>query len=225
MIDSNTMSLVTPENSADYAAALSAADIPALVEQLASAEDKIRYPAFLLLRERSAIRADVYPFWDVFDAKLTSENSYQRSIGAMLISANARHDAAGKLRQSLPSYLTLLSDPKPITVRQCAQALPEILRAKPEYAEPICDAILQVSLMDYKDTMRKLILLDFLETLLICRAIAPTPALMNTFSPCSAAAFSTTNRKSSSERGCRSSLCSKFLINHLTAQKSGRPSG
>ena len=181
MIDSNTMSLVTPENAADYAAALNAADVPALVEQLASAEDKIRYPAFLLLKERSAIRADVYPFWDVFDAKLTSENSYQRSIGAMLISANVRHDAAGKLRQSLPRYLTLLSDPKPITVRQCAQALPEILRAKPEYVEPICDAILRVSLMDYKDTMRKLILLDFLETLLICRAIAPAPALEEYF--------------------------------------------
>ena len=181
MIDSNKMSLVTPENAADYAAALNAADVPALVEQLASAEDKIRYPAFLLLKERSAIRADVYPFWDVFDAKLTSENSFQRSIGAMLISANALHDAAGKLRQSLPRYLALLSDPKPITVRQCAQALPEILRAKPEYAEPICGAILTVSLMDYKDTMRKLILLDFLETLLICRAIAPTPALEEYF--------------------------------------------
>jgi hypothetical protein len=181
MIDSNTMSLVTPENAADYAAALSAADIPALVEQLASAEDKIRYPAFLLLKERSAIRADVYPFWDVFDAKLASDNSYQRSIGAMLISANARHDTAGKLRQSLPRYLALLSDPKPITVRQCAQALPEILRAKPEFAEPICDAILRVSLMDYKDTMRKLILLDFLEALLICRALHPAPALEEYF--------------------------------------------
>ena len=181
MIDSNMMSLVTPENAADYAAMLNAADIPALVDQLASAEDKIRYPAFLLLKERSAIRADVYPFWDVFDAKLTSENSYQRSIGAMLISANARHDAAEKLRQSLPRYLALLNDPKPITVRQCAQALPEILHAKPEYAEMVCDAILRVSLMDYKDTMRKLILLDFLETLLLCRALHPTPALEEYF--------------------------------------------
>ena len=181
MVDSNTMSLVTPENAAAYATTLDATDIPALVEQLASAEDKIRYPTFLLLKERSAFRADVYPFWDVFDAKLTSENSYQRSIGAMLISANARHDAAGKLRQSLPHYLALLSDPKPITVRQCAQALSKILRAKPEFAEPACDAILRVSLMDYKDTMRKLILLDFLETLLICRTIAPTPALEEYF--------------------------------------------
>lgn len=181
MIDSNMMSLVTPENAVSYAAMLDANDVSALVEQLASAEDKIRYPAFLLLKECSATRADVYPFWDVFDAKLTSENSYQRSIGAMLISANARHDEAEKLRQSLPRYLALLNDPKPITVRQCAQALPEILRAKPEYAEMVCDAILRVSLMDYKDTMRKLILLDFLEALLICRAQNSTPALEEYF--------------------------------------------
>ena len=181
MIDSNTMSLITPENAADYAAALSAEDIPSLVDALASAEDKIRYPAFLLLKERSATHAEVYPFWDTFDAKLTDVNSYQRSIGAMLLSANVRHDKAGKLAQTLPRYLALLHDPKPITVRQCAQALPEILRAKPEFAEPICDAILRVPLMDYKDTMRKLILLDFLETLLLCRALHPTPALEEYF--------------------------------------------
>lgn len=177
MIDAAILSLITPETAATYAATLDQADIPALIERLASAEDKIRYPAFLLLKERSAICADVYPFWDALDEKLTHENSYQRSIGAMLLSANAKHDAQGKLKQTLPRYLALLNDPKPITVRQCAQALPEILRAKPEYAEPIGNAILSVSLLDYKETMRKLILLDFLETLILVRSLSPSAAL------------------------------------------------
>ena len=177
MIDAAILSLVTPETAATYAATLEQADIPALVERLASAEDKIRYPAFLLLKERSAICADVYPFWDALDEKLTHENSYQRSIGAMLLSANAKHDAQGKLKQTLPRYLALLNDPKPITVRQCAQALPEILRAKPEYAEPIGNAILSVSLLDYKETMRKLILLDFLGALILVRSLSPSEAL------------------------------------------------
>ena len=177
MIDSAIFSLITPETAASYAATLDQADIPALVERLASAEDKIRYPAFLLLKERSAICADVYPFWDALDEKLTHENSYQRSIGAMLLSANAKHDAQGKLKQTLPRYLALLNDPKPITVRQCVQALPEILRAKPEYAEPIGNAILSVSLLDYKETMRKLILLDFLETLILVRSLSPSEVL------------------------------------------------
>ena len=181
MIDAAILSLVTPETAASYAATLDQADIPPLVERLASAEDKIRYPAFLLLKERSAICADVYPFWDTLDEKLTHENSYQRSIGAMLLSANAKHDTQGKLKQTLPRYLALLNDPKPITVRQCAQALPEILCAKPEYAGSIGSTILSVSLLDYKETMRKLILLDFLETLILVRSLSPSEALETYF--------------------------------------------
>ena len=113
MIDEISISLVTPENAAQFAATLSGADIPPLVARLDSTEDKIRYPAFLLLRERSALAADVYPFWDALDEKLTHDtNSYQRSIGGMLLAANARHDCAGKLRSTLPRYIALLNDPK-----------------------------------------------------------------------------------------------------------------
>ena len=156
MIDEAALSLITPENAADYAQAVSADDIPVLVARLDSAEDKIRYPAFLLLRARSAIANDLYPFWDVLDGKLASENSYQRSLGAMLLAANAWHDAADRMRETFPRYLALLTDPKPITVRQCAQALPEILAAKPELAEEIGSAIMAVDLLSFKDTMRKL---------------------------------------------------------------------
>jgi len=177
MIDEAALSLITPENAADYAQAVSADDIPVLVARLDSAEDKIRYPAFLLLRARSAISNDLYPFWDVLDGKLASENSYQRSLGAMLLAANAWHDAADRMRETLPRYLALLTDPKPITVRQCAQALPEILVAKPELAEEIGSAIMAVDLLSFKDTMRKLILVDFLDALLIVRGICPSEAI------------------------------------------------
>ena len=181
MIDEATLSLVSVENAAQFAAALSSEDIPPLIARLDSTEDKIRYPAFLLLRERSALAADVYPFWDVLDEKLTDANSYQRSIDCMLLAANARHDTAGRMERSLPRYLALLTDPKPITVRQCAQALPEILRVKPELAQEIAHAIFQVDLMNYKDTMRKLILIDFLEVLLKVRTLQPSEALEQYF--------------------------------------------
>ncbi len=181
MIDEATLSLVSVENAAQFAATLTCEDIPPLIARLDSSEDKIRYPAFLLLRERSAISADVYPFWDVLDEKLTDANSYQRSIGCMLLSANARHDAAGRMEKTLPRYLALLADPKPITVRQCAQALPEILRAKPELAGGIARAILQIDLLNYKDTMRKLILVDFLEVLVMVRPLQPSAELEQYF--------------------------------------------
>ena len=177
MLDEAILSLVTPENAALYAAALDTKDIEALVPRLDSSEDDIRYPAFLLLRARSAIASDVYPFWNVLVEKLTSENSYQRSIGAMLLAGNTRHDTAGRMQDSLSQFLRLLSDPKPITVRQTAQALPEILRAKPELADTIGRALMAIDLSSYKDTMRKLILVDFLEALLLVREIHPMPDL------------------------------------------------
>jgi hypothetical protein len=181
MIDEASISLVTTDNAKLYAEALSSDDVAALVMRLDSTEDKIRYPAFLLLRERSVISPDLYPFWGVLDAKLSSTNSYQRSIGAMLISANARHDSAGKMNETLPRYLALLNDPKPITLRQCAQALPEILRVKPELAYEIGRAIMQVDLMNIRVTMRKLVLNDLFESLLCIRNLHPTDELERYF--------------------------------------------
>lgn len=181
MIDDATLSLVTPDNAAQIANSLCSDDVPMLVERLNSPEDKIRYPAFLLLRAHASDSADLLPFWDELAGKLQSENSYQRSLGAMLLAANARHDSAGRMRKTLPHYLALLNDPKPITVRQCAQALPEILAAQPELAGEIASAILAVDLLGFKDTMRKLILVDFLDALVLIRKIAPSEALEQYF--------------------------------------------
>ena len=181
MIDDAALSLVTQETAAEYAKQLTREDLPALFERLDSAEDRIRYPAFLLLQARAATNNDVYPYWDQLEAKLSQQNSYQRSIGAMLLAANAKHDHAGKMRGTLAQYLTLLHDPKPITVRQCAQALPEILRAKPELAGEIAQTLLEVDPMEYKDTMRKLIVTDMIEALLLVRALEPSEALEQYF--------------------------------------------
>ena len=64
-------------------------DVSQLVEWLALKDDNARYKALLLLQCRSSFAGDVYPFWDVFRAKLKSDNSYQRSIGLLLIADNA----------------------------------------------------------------------------------------------------------------------------------------
>ncbi|NLI53611.1 MAG: hypothetical protein GX417_04725 [Clostridiales bacterium] len=171
------LSLVTPETAAEYAGMLAKDDIPALIERLASSEDKVRYPAFLLLRARSAAAPDVCPHWDALAEKLQSENSYQRSIGAMLLSANARWDDDGRMRRDLPHLLELLNDEKPITVRQCIQSLPDILSAQPALADEIAAALLRIDLMQIRESMRKLILSDLLEALIAVRSIAPEPAV------------------------------------------------
>ena len=53
----------------------------------------------------------MYPYWEAFVARLTSDNSYQRSIGLMLIADNAKWDTSGKMEAALDDYLGLLGDP------------------------------------------------------------------------------------------------------------------
>lgn len=68
--------------------ALNKDDIPQMIEWLSLKEDNIRYQTFLLLQNRSLFFDDVYPYWDTFKNKLKSGNSYQRSIGIILIAEN-----------------------------------------------------------------------------------------------------------------------------------------
>ena len=155
------------------ASVLSIEEIAWLVGLLASGDDKIRYPAFLLLRERSLEHSDVYPFWDVFSSKLASENSYQRSIGLMLLAINARWDGGERISAALDEYLALLKDDKPITVRQCVQSLAYILPSHPALAGRIADRLLSLDLLEIRDTMRKLVLVDVIDVLLLIRETAP----------------------------------------------------
>ena len=151
------------------AAALSSGEIVWLVDLLAEKNDKIRYGAFQLLNERSLTQADVYPFWNVFAEKLASDNSYQRSIGVMLLTANARWDKEGKTAAVLDAFLTILKDEKPITVRQCIQSLLLIVPYHRELTKTIAEQLLSLNLLELRDTMRKLILLDIVDVLLLIR--------------------------------------------------------
>lgn len=81
--------------------ALPAEDIPQLVDLLSVKDDGVRYRAFLLLQGRAAATSDVYPYWQIFQDKLKSENSYQRSLGLMLMAENAKWDATNKLDAAL----------------------------------------------------------------------------------------------------------------------------
>ncbi len=144
-------------------------EIKQLVEWLSEKDDKIRYQSFLLLKSRSESFDDVYPFWDVFSEKLKSENSYQRSIGFMLISENVRWDKEGKFEKIMDDYLINLNYDKPIIVRQCIQSLQNIIPYKENLQFTIADKIMAIDIMSVRETMRKPILTDILEVLVMIR--------------------------------------------------------
>lgn len=153
----------------EVAMSIDGSELPMIVDLLSEKDDRIRYQAFLLLQCRSRLYGDVYSFWDTFRTKLHSENSYQRSLGIMLIAENAKWDLDGRTARSIHECLEILKDEKPITIRQGIQALGAIAQAKPDLSGFIADALISIDLMKIKDTMRKSVLLDSLRVLAAIR--------------------------------------------------------
>lgn len=149
-------------------------DIATLVEWLTLKDNNVRYQAFLLLQHRSQGFSDVYPFWDVFRKKLRDANSFQRSIGMMLIAENAKWVDGGRMRDTLDDCFLLLADEKPITVRQCIQSLGKIALVQPDTCAAIAGKLLEFDPGTVSETMRKSVLLDIINTLLVVRKMYGT---------------------------------------------------
>ncbi|MDP4108732.1 MAG: hypothetical protein Q8878_01775 [Bacillota bacterium] len=135
-------------------------ELSQLYGMLSEKNDKIRYPAFLILQSRSQQTCDVYPFFDSLCLKLKSENSYHRSIGLMLIAENARWDKENKLEAVFGDYIALLNDEKPITVRQCIESLGIIAEYKPGLRAKIGVALGSFDILKVRETMQKSIKQD-----------------------------------------------------------------
>lgn len=169
MISTENIMAINKNDISGASKALTKDDLLQLVEWLSLKDDNIRYQALSLLQNRSVFFDDVYPFWQIFRDKLKSDNSYQRSIGLMLIAENAKWDTQNQMEDTIDEYLTILNDEKPITIRQCIQALGKVVQFKPGLNKKIIDKLISFDLMTVKETMRKSILLDILNVLLIIR--------------------------------------------------------
>ncbi len=146
---------------------LSKEDLSQLVEWLSEKEDMLRYHSLLMLQYRSQFFDDVYPYWDIFCSKLKSDNSYQRNIGVMLIAENARWDRENKLMNTIDEYLLILNDEKPITIRQCIQSLNRIVTSTAKFNDIIAEKLTSIHIEEMRETMRKLILMDILNILVL----------------------------------------------------------
>lgn len=162
MITARSITALEKDKLPEAAKAIASTELPLLVELLSERDDDIRYKAFLVLRHRSQLSDDVYPFWDTFKSKLKSQNSYQRSIGLMLIAENARWDVENRLEDTMDDYLDLLNDEKPITVRQYIQSLGKIAAQRPDLCGKTAGKLTCFDIMAVKESMRKPVLLDIL---------------------------------------------------------------
>lgn len=98
------------------------AKIDQLFEELNSKDGKIRYNSLQeLIRITDNKVVWVYDKWYVLQDKLLSDNSYQRSIGLMLLANLAKSDTENRMGAILDNYLAFFNDEKFITSRQCLQ--------------------------------------------------------------------------------------------------------
>jgi hypothetical protein len=97
-------------------------DIRKHIDDLSSTDDKVRLNALQTLLKLTEVRVEwVYEVWDLLLEKLGSENSYQRSIGILLLCNLAKSDGEDRLGSCLDRILAHTRDEKFITSRQCIQ--------------------------------------------------------------------------------------------------------
>ena len=106
-----------------------------------------------------------YEYLDGFAALLEHPKSYVRNRALHILAANARWDAENRLDAVLPGFLSHVTDDKPITARQCVQALAELGTAKPQYIPEILRSLESADLSKYRDSMRPLIEKDIAATI------------------------------------------------------------
>jgi hypothetical protein len=108
------------------------------VENLGSTDDKIRMDALQGLLKVTESKVDwVYEVWDLMLEKLDHENSYQRSIGIILLCNLAKSDVKNRFADSLDRLLVHTKDEKFITSRQCIQNIWKVAAANKSNPEKI----------------------------------------------------------------------------------------
>jgi hypothetical protein len=98
---------------------------------------------------------------------LESDNSFQRSIGVMLLAENVPWDIEGKFKSTIDKYLSCCSDEKFITARQAIQGLTKILNTSNSYDKKIKQHITNLPLEKYKKNQQKLLTKDITQTIKI----------------------------------------------------------
>jgi hypothetical protein len=163
-VDNNQLLALNKDQIPAQAKTLSADDVEFLVETLSEKDDKLRYNAFLLLQAHSKVANTVYPYWNKLAEKLDSDNSYQRSLGIMLLAENVRWDTEGKFACVIGKYFACCNDEKFITARQTIQALAEVAKATGKYNKAIAEGLAGLDFSKYKENQQSLLKRDVAAT-------------------------------------------------------------
>ena len=105
-----------------------------------------------------------YEYFDTFASLLDHPKSLVRNRALHILAATIPWDRENRFDAIFPDYLAHITDDKPVTARQCIQALAQVGSAKPQYIPAILSALRRADLSKYKDSMRPLLEKDMAET-------------------------------------------------------------
>lgn len=135
-----------------------------VIENLTSKNDRFSCAYAEKILSESRETDEWYQYFDAFASLLDHPKSLVRNRALHILAANAQWDDENRFDSILPAYLAHITDEKPITARQCIQALAQVGLAKPQYIERILSSLHDADLSKYKDSMRPLIEKDIAGT-------------------------------------------------------------
>ncbi len=136
-----------------------------IIERLRDRDENAAYEFAKKIGIESAESDKYAEMIPAFSEMLTDKNSYVRTRAFMLICNQAKWADKGQIEAVFGQMKALLHDVKPTVVRQYLGALHEVILYRPEMTELIRDAVNNINLTEYKDSMSPLIKKDMDELL------------------------------------------------------------
>lgn len=128
-----------------------------ILAELTSKNDRYAWALTEKIVSESRETDQWYECFDDFASLLSHPKALVRNRGFSLLAANVQWDDENRFEAYIAEFLSHITDEKPISARQCIQALAQIGRAKPRYIPLILTALRNADLSKYKDSMRPLI--------------------------------------------------------------------
>ncbi len=128
-----------------------------IIEALTEKDDKAACALAERIASESLDSGKWYEYFDDFSTLLDHPKSLVRNRALHILAANARWDVENKFDSIIDTFLTHITDEKPITARQCIKALAQIGTAQPKHIPKILASLRNADLSEYKNSMRPLI--------------------------------------------------------------------
>ena len=131
-----------------------------IIKKLIDKDDKQAYEYAKKIGIESAKTDKYLDMIPDFAEMLQDKNSFIRTRFFILICNQARWANDGQIKDVYKQMEPLLNDSKPTVVRQCLNALREVVLFRPEMRNDIRKTIAKIDLNTYKDSMVSLIKKD-----------------------------------------------------------------